>query len=447
MEQSQFGPIAPREADPQPATRPVGATGGRYLFSKVRLHGKLHFRKSVAPEFLFDLTTVEALRKEFEIGYDLEHPNIVRYLKYEDNALYEEYVEGQTLREMLDLKDPRLADPAFVREICGQLLDALGYIHRRGILHNDLKPENVIICDIGNSAKIIDFGAARNSLFNTTEGFTPTYKAPEQGGEGPTLVATDIYLLGRLMDELTRGSQLRALWAPFIRRATAKDPARRFPSAAEALKAIPQGSPRKSKKRWWWLAIIIAVIGLTVAAGLLFRGDSTKSDPSTPPAREETDVIDPKTVMEKAREGDPLYQEALGFMYTNGTGVMADPKKAFEWFEKAAEGGLPTAYANVGVSYRDGEGVAKDVDKAKQYFEKGAEAGDEHAAHLLALLYTRELRDYPQALEWHKRASEMGSRFSTQILLDAYSKGDWMLNVEPDPALAAKYAARLREIE
>ena len=428
--------------------QPIGRTDGRYVFFKVRRHGKLHFEKRVAERYLHDIVTVEALRKEFEIGYGLQHPGIVRYLAFEDNALYEEYIDGLTLRQMLDNKDARLTAPEFLRDLCRQLLDAIDYLHKQGILHLDIKPENAIICNIGNTLKLIDFGSARTAEFDSTEGFTPSYMAPEQANGSKTDVATDIFLVGKLMAELTRGSQLRVLWAPFIRRATATDPAQRFASAAEALKAIPQGSPKaeiepkKSKKA---LSKLIVVIGLIIAACLRFCSNDTVPEP----VKTETtgDVIDPKTVIEKAEQGDPVYQEALGFMYTNGTGVMANKKKAFEWFKKAADNGLPTAYANVGISYRDGEGVIKDIDTAKTYFYRGAEAGDAHAAYLLAHLYTWELHDPAQALRWYNRASEMGSRIATEVLLDAYRTGHWRLRIEPDSVLAAKYADRLESYD
>lgn len=465
MNESFFGNKA-AEGLNSSVRQPIGRTDGRYVFFKVRRHGKLHFEKRVAECYLHDIVTVEALRKEFEIGYGLQHPGIARYLDFDDNALYEEYIDGLTLRQMLDNNDANLIDAVFMRDLCRQLLEAIGYLHKHGILHLDIKPENVIICNIGNTLKLIDFGSARTAEFDTTEGFTPSYMAPEQARGCETDVTTDLFLVGNLMDELTRGSKLRILWAPFIRRATASIPSQRFPSAVEALKAIPQGSPKagiepgKNKKTY---LNIISFIGLIVVAYLLYAGKETAPELPEPTKKEintETkskdkseaktdatgDVLDPATVIERAEQGDPVSQETLGFMYTNGTGVMADPKKAFEWFKKAADNGLPKAYADVGVSYREGDGVAKNIEMAKLYFEKGVEAGDEHAAYLLADLYSWELLDLQRGWEWHKRASEMGSRFSTQILVDAYRKGDLIFNIEPDESLAAKYSDRLQEI-
>ncbi len=83
-----------------------GRPGGRYRFRRTRIYGRLHFVKSVPPDG--DYISRAALRKEFEIGYNLDHPGIVRYLMIKDDAVYEEYIDGISLRDMLDSDDPRL---------------------------------------------------------------------------------------------------------------------------------------------------------------------------------------------------------------------------------------------------------------------------------------------------------------------------------------------------
>ena len=143
---------------------------GRFLFFKVRRFGRLHFKKQISEEYLYDLLTKEALHKEFEIGYGFDHPGIVRYLAFEEDALYEEYIDGQTLRRMLDNRDERLNKRGFLNEMCRQLMETLVYIHSAGVVHLDIKPENVMITNVGNNVKLIDFSCARNDVFDTTEG-------------------------------------------------------------------------------------------------------------------------------------------------------------------------------------------------------------------------------------------------------------------------------------
>ncbi len=165
---------------------PIGNTIGRYRFFKVRRYGKLHFLKCVADEYRGDLQTVEALRKEFELGYTLDHPGIARYLSYENGEVYEEFIDGLTIRQMMKRFDVRLLDESFLSQMCRQLLDTLAYIHRNDVLHLDIKPENVMVTNIGNHVKLIDFGCARSGAFDTTEGGTRAYMAPEQRAGQPT---------------------------------------------------------------------------------------------------------------------------------------------------------------------------------------------------------------------------------------------------------------------
>ena len=69
----------------------------------------------------------------------------------------------------------------------------------------------------------------------------------------------------------------------------------------------------------------------------------------------------------------------LGFAYDRGTGVARDAARAFEWFQKAAAKGDPSAQAMLGFKYLRGDGVAKDADKAIEWYRKAAAQGDKDA--------------------------------------------------------------------
>lgn len=173
----------------------------RFEFQKVRNYGALYFVKRPKQEYRNNLLTLEALNKEFSIGSNLFHPSIVRYLKMENDVIFEEYIDGLSLREMIDHKDKRLRSPQFIKRVCKDLLEATSYLHQHRVIHNDIKPENVMITRIGDQVKLVDFGCATTDMWDVAEGFTPKYRAPEQGFEA-TNTYTDIYLIGRLMEEL-----------------------------------------------------------------------------------------------------------------------------------------------------------------------------------------------------------------------------------------------------
>lgn len=222
----------------------IGHQGsGHFEFFKVRRFGALHFVKRPTDRYRHDLVTTEALKKEFHVGYNLSHQAVVKYLLMEDGAVYEEYIDGMSLREMIDRGDERLRRPAFVEAICRQLMDALSYIHSCGVIHNDIKPENVMVTRIGNQVKLVDFGCAYTDAWDATQGYTTGYKAPEQG-EGETNVCTDIYLAGKLMAELAPRAGVNRRWSRFIRKATAENQSERFASDSEAIAAIPRGCRR-----------------------------------------------------------------------------------------------------------------------------------------------------------------------------------------------------------
>lgn len=194
-----------------------------------RLYGHLHFVKRLHPEYAADPVCREALHKEFLVGYGLEHPAIVKYLRYDNGTIYQEYIDGETLRALIDGHDHRLASPAFVREISRQLFEALSYLHSNGILHLDIKPENIMLTRVGQTVKIIDLGACLTAMHDTTLGFTPAYRAPEALTGKSAVPATDIFQAGLVIRELFRAS----------------DPALRFTDAAEAHRAIPT-APRRN---------------------------------------------------------------------------------------------------------------------------------------------------------------------------------------------------------
>ena len=238
---------------------------GRFEFYKVRLFGALHFVKRPAPRYAHDLLTTESLRKEFNIGYNLSHPSIVKYMRMECGAVFQEYIDGLSLQQMLDGKDERLKSPEFIREVGRQLLDATEYLHRNGVIHNDIKPDNVMITRVGNRVKLVDLGCAYSNMWDTTQGYTESYKAPEQG-QYLTNVYTDIFLVGKLMEHLAGYAGILDEWKAFVRKATSRNWKERYDSDREALEAIPTGSPKVSSddEKLPWYGWILG--GLAMAA-------------------------------------------------------------------------------------------------------------------------------------------------------------------------------------
>ena len=234
----------------------------RFRYSKTRIHGELLFVKEPTEEFSQDLITIEALKKEFLLGFSLNHPGIVRYYSLENNRLLEEYIEGKTLRQLLEQDDLRLYKKKFIRDLAREILEALKYIHAKGIAHLDLKPENIMVANLGNRIKIIDLSCAESLSGYSTPGYTQEYQAPEQVvGQGN--ISTDIYQLGLILREITQGKREEREWKKFISKSTANHPDNRFSNAEEALKALP--SEAKFNYKWISTSLLSIIVGGFIA--------------------------------------------------------------------------------------------------------------------------------------------------------------------------------------
>ena len=255
---------------------PLPIRSTRYLYFKSMRHGLLNFVKRPSPEYISDMLTVEALRKEFLLCFPLSHPSLVRYVAFENSSLYEEFVDGMTLREMIDCDDRRLRNPRFLLTFARQLFNVLDYIHRQGILHLDIKPENLMITRIGDSLKLIDFSCALSAVSNNTAGFTSGYKAPEQGKTADSC-ATDLYLAGKVVELLAKICSVSPKWKSFVSKATASDPSQRFQSAEEALSALPDKDKDVGMTRVYIYGAGILVV---LIVGMLISWSNYKSHPS-----------------------------------------------------------------------------------------------------------------------------------------------------------------------
>jgi serine/threonine protein kinase len=163
-------------------------------------------------QFESDVAFSERFKREEDIGKKLVHPNIVRVLEPESKSrtyLVMEFAEGKSLRALLGERRRFPADEAI--GLARQVASALVYLHEQGVVHRDLKPDNVLLTPEGQ-IKLLDFGIAMDEAARRLTWFglsppigTPDYMAPEQvkGKRGD--VRTDIYALGTMLYEMVTG--------------------------------------------------------------------------------------------------------------------------------------------------------------------------------------------------------------------------------------------------
>jgi eukaryotic-like serine/threonine-protein kinase len=154
---------------------------------------------------------VERFRREAKNAAGLSHPNIVSiYDRGQAEGTYYiamEYLEGRTLKELLITRGPTPLPVAI--DYARQILAALGFAHRHGIVHRDIKPHNVVVAPDGR-LKVTDFGIARSGTSQMTETGsiigTAQYLSPEQAKGAPVTPASDIYSVGIVLYEMLTGS-------------------------------------------------------------------------------------------------------------------------------------------------------------------------------------------------------------------------------------------------
>jgi serine/threonine-protein kinase len=295
--------------------------------------------KILHEHFGHDSEYVERFRREARAVAQLSHPNIVTVIDRGEadgrQFIVFEYVEGENLKDLIDRTGPLPIRRAL--ELAIEVAGGLAFAHDHGIVHRDVKPQNVLLNGDGG-AKVTDFGIART--LDVERGVTQTgtvlgtsnYISPEQAGSKPVGPFTDVYALGVVLYELLTGevpfpgetfvavamrhindqppslvekrpdAPLRLVAA--VDRALAKEPADRFPSMdafADELRAclheldtpdaartlitpspvVRESRPRRMRSRRRW-PLVLALVGLlaiaAVVAALVLGGGGGNSN-------------------------------------------------------------------------------------------------------------------------------------------------------------------------
>ncbi len=275
--------------------------------------------KLLRPEYTTDPTFLVRFHREAQSAAALNSSNVVSVYDFGQDHhrpyIVMEYVAGEDLRTILNrglLTIPQIVQYGI--EIC----NAVGMAHRRGMVHGDLKPGNILISP-ENHAKVADFGLARalgESAMDDGELVwgTPAYFAPEQAAGDRVMPATDVYAIGIILYEMLTGTvpfkgdndqevarkQLYEHPAPMsavasrpippeleaiVRRALAKEPGARYHSADQLQEALLEfqqslpggytvGAPRwqgepAADRHTDWIAIGLGVLAILALLGLI----------------------------------------------------------------------------------------------------------------------------------------------------------------------------------
>ena len=185
---------------------------GEYRVVSTLKEGRLYLAEKAGKRFVLKTAQgargLELLKREYEIALRLQHPFIASAIGWEEGtpigpAIVIEYIRGRNLSAFLQEK-PSIQTR---RRIFAQLMEAVGAMHRQSIIHNDIKPENILITEADNDVKLIDFGFADGDahILEKSLGGTRPYASPELLAHRETDARSDIYSIGRLMQDLFPG--------------------------------------------------------------------------------------------------------------------------------------------------------------------------------------------------------------------------------------------------
>ena len=309
---------------PWQAIRLLGRGGMGEVYLAERADGAFQMEAAVkvAPLALASPDIEERFRRERQFLASLDHPKVARLLDGGGGGsglpyLVMEFVDGLAIDRYCDLQK---LDASSRIGLMRQVLEALIYVHGRGVIHRDLKPSNILVDAAGN-AKLLDFGTARlvdasgDSAITKTGvfAFTPDFASPEQTLAKPLTVATDIYSAGVLFYRLLTGrppyrftdysagavaqtinhtepesSGLDRPLDAILLKALRKNPEERYLSAAEMdadLARYLEGRPVRARRprKFGPVAVLAGVITVSAAACIAWRfGVPTAA--SRPPA-------------------------------------------------------------------------------------------------------------------------------------------------------------------
>lgn len=350
-----------------------GGMGEVYLALDIRA-GRKAALKLLPPRFTADAKRLRRFQQEAHTVVALNHPNVLTIYEIgeEDSTYYiaSELIEGETLRHRLARGRMRLDK---VIEIGAQVATALAAAHKAGVVHCDIKPENIMLRDDGY-VKVLDFGIAKlaqpelmetrpiaqrpvgvQTALGSTIG-TLRYMSPEQVRGEPMDKRTDIWSLGVVLYEMTAGitpfnghtgaeisraieqaappalptksARLTPEFQRIILRALEKDRAHRYPHMGQMLESLKQLRRKLELKTQafnkWRLAVVLAGVAPILTAAIFFLSRHKTNEALA--MRELKSLAVLPFENQNGNEKEPYFVEGIGDELVNQLSRIADLK-------------------------------------------------------------------------------------------------------------------------
>ena len=189
-----------REIDFEDAIRlPDG--GSTCDIFRTRWHRREVFVKRLKEEYRTNPLYLDALDKEYEIGVRLNHPALPDYREFHRDYIVMDYIDGETLANMIKRNDPWLKNEKNIIRMLRELVEITDYLHRHNVTHCDIKPDNIMITANNHNVVLIDLDKCYTDSFNDTSGDPSRYGLSlcETGR-----IAIDFHGIGRVVEMLKK---------------------------------------------------------------------------------------------------------------------------------------------------------------------------------------------------------------------------------------------------
>lgn len=277
---------------------------GRYRIVSTLKEGRLYLAEKAGKRFVLKTASgtkgLEMLKREYELSIGLSHPGLAYVFTYEEDSpvgpcLVQEFVDGETLSQWL-AGNPSARER---RRVFAELISVVGYLHQKDIVHNDLKPDNILVSKASGALKLIDMGFADdNTHLGKALGGTRSYASPELLAGADVTTASDVYSLGVILKSLFPGRYRR-----IVRRCLQKEPSRRYASAV----VLERAWKNSGKGFRYGLGVVVATI---ILGGFLWTGQQVRKART---ARDELEgrvsVVDSLQGVLNALEEEKVQQE------------------------------------------------------------------------------------------------------------------------------------------
>ena len=243
---------------------------------KLRIDGRLYFMKKLRNEYAAHPSYRSMFFKEYESGKAVSSPYIVEYtsINDNDNGLYilMEYVNGVTLKEKLLSEPGYFANENNLYLFVQQLLEALGALHSKNIIHLDLTPSNILLTKTENRVKLVDLGFSINDSNDFTAGCTKEFAAPEtlDGKVKNIDNRADIYVVGCILQYIEKeaGIKLPRKLQHISKRCLQEQKSLRYATVKEIINVVKYRNVVKLGRVFVWVAAVVILLAAFVCSPL-----------------------------------------------------------------------------------------------------------------------------------------------------------------------------------